>query len=187
MKAHQAHKWNIADTVTASRIALSLVLLFLPLRSVRFLAVYTLSGLTDAADGTLARKTGTAGDFGARLDSIADLSFFGVLMLKLLPVVYYEMPEGIWYGVCAVLVVRCAAYVVGAIRYRRFAPVHTWLNKLTGGAIFLLPYALVFSCGTGFLKIVCVLALLAAAEELAINIRFKEYCADRKSILRIKE
>ena len=187
MKAHQAHKWNIADTVTASRIALSLVLLFLPLRSVRFLAVYTLSGLTDAADGTLARKTGTAGDFGARLDSIADLSFFGVLMLKLLPVVYYEMPEGIWYGVCAVLVVRCAAYVVGAIRYRRFAPVHTWLNKLTGGAIFLLPYALVFSYGTGFLKIVCALALLAAAEELAINIRFKEYCADRKSILRIKE
>ena len=30
-------------------------------------------------------------------------------------------------------------------------------------------------------------ALLAAAEELAMNIRFKEYRADRKSILRIRE
>lgn len=186
MKTHQAHKWNIADTVTASRIALSLVLLFLPLRSVRFLAVYTLSGLTDAFDGYIARKSGTVSDFGARLDSIADLSFFGVLMLKALPVVYYEMPEGIWYAVCAVLVVRLTAYVVGALRYRRFAPLHTWLNKLTGGAIFLLPYALVFSYGTGYIRAVCALALLAAAEELAMNIRFKEYCADRKSILRIR-
>ena len=63
---------------------------------------------------------------------------------------------------------------------------HTWLNKLTGGAIFLLPYALTFSYGTGFIKIVCALALLAAAEELAINIRFHEYRTDRKSIVRIR-
>ena len=117
-----------------------------------------------------------------RLDSVADFGFFGVLMLKALPVVYSEMPEGIWYTVCAVLVVRIAAYIVGALRYRRFAALHTWLNKLTGGAIFLLPYALVFSYGTGYLRIVCALALLAAAEELAMNIRFKEYRADRKSI-----
>lgn len=182
MKTRQAHKWNIADTVTASRIALSLVLLFMPLRSVWFLAVYTLTGLTDASDGYIARKSGTVSDFGARLDSVADFSFFGVLMLKALPVVYSEMPEGIWYGVCAVLVVRLTAYAVGALRYRRFAALHTWLNKLTGGAIFLLPYALVFSYGTGYLRIVCALALLAAVEELAMNIRFKEYRADRKSI-----
>ena len=187
MKARQAHKWNIADTVTASRIALALVLLFMPLRSMHFLAVYTLSGLTDALDGYLARKNGTVSDFGARLDSIADLCFFGVVILKLLTVVFVELPECMWYAVCAVLAVRVAAYAVGALRYRRFAPVHTWLNKLTCGAIFILPYALVFSYGTGFLKIVCVLALLSAAEELAINIRFREYEADRKSILRIRE
>lgn len=187
MKARQAHKWNIADTVTASRIVLSLVLLFMPLRSVWFLAVYTLTGLTDASDGYIARKSGTVSDFGARLDSIADICFFGVLMLKLLPTVHNEMPEGIWYGVCAVFAVRLAAYIVGALRYRRFAPLHTWLNKLTGGAIFLLPYALVFAYATGYLRAVCTLALLAAAEELAINICFKEYHADRKSILRIRE
>lgn len=187
MKARQAHKWNIADTVTASRIVLSLVLLFLPLRSMHFLAVYTLSGLTDALDGYLARKNGTVSAFGARLDSIADLCFFGVVILKLLTVVFVELPECMWYAVCAVFAVRLAAYIVGALRYRRFAPLHTWLNKLTGGAIFLLPYALVFSYGTGYLRIVCALALLAAAEELAMNIRFKEYRADRKSILRIRE
>ena len=68
----QSHKWNTADTITSVRIAASLFLLLLPLRSVGFLVVYTLTGLTDVLDGWLARKTGTASDFGARLDSIAD-------------------------------------------------------------------------------------------------------------------
>ena len=66
----------------------ALFLLFLPLGSVRFLAVYTLAGLTDALDGWLARKTGTASPFGARLDSIADLLFYGILILWLFPVLW---------------------------------------------------------------------------------------------------
>ena len=75
----QVHRWNIADTITSVRIAASLLLLFLPLHSVGFFAIYTLTGLSDALDGWLARKTGTASDFGARLDSIADLLFYAVL------------------------------------------------------------------------------------------------------------
>ena len=181
------NKTTLPNLITALRIVGTAGLIFtVPLTPLYFV-IYTLCGLSDVLDGWLARHTGAASDFGARLDSIADICFFGVLMLKLLPAVHNEMPEGIWYTVCAVLVVRLMAYAVGALRYRRFAALHTWLNKLTGGAIFLLPYALVFSYGTGYLRIVCALALLAAAEELAINICFKEYHADRKSILRIRE
>ena len=68
---NQVHKRNTADSITAARMALSLILLVPSLRSAGFLAVYTLAGLTDALDGWLARKTGTASAFGARLDSIA--------------------------------------------------------------------------------------------------------------------
>ena len=78
-----AHKWNTADTITSVRIAASLLLLFLPLRSTRFIAVYTFTGLTDILDGWLARKTGTASDFGARLDSVADLLFYGIVLFPL--------------------------------------------------------------------------------------------------------
>ena len=76
----QVHPWNAADTITAVRMAASLILLIFPLRSAWFLAVYTLAGLTDALDGWLARKTGTVSEFGARLDSVADLLFYGVLL-----------------------------------------------------------------------------------------------------------
>ena len=177
---------TLPNLLTALRIAGAVCMIFMPPLTQAFFIIYTLCGVSDVLDGTIARARHSESDFGARLDSVADFSFFGVLMLKALPVVYSEMPEGIWYTVCAVLVVRLTAYAVGALRYRRFAALHTWLNKLTGGAIFLLPYALVFSYGTGYLRIVCALALLAAVEELAMNIRFKEYRADRKSILRIR-
>lgn len=182
-EAGQAHRWNTADTVTSVRMAASLFLLFLPLGSVRFLAVYTIAGLTDVLDGWLARKTGKASPFGARLDSIADLLFYGVLMLRLFPVLWKLFPGTIWYAVAAIVLVRLAAYAVAFCKYHRFAALHTWLNKLTGVAFFLLPYALATSLGVGYGWAVCLLALAASAEELMIHLCRAEYCPDRKSLL----
>ena len=158
----QVHPWNAADTITAVRMAASLILLIFPLRSAWFLAVYTLAGLTDALDGWLARKTGTA--FGTRLDSIADLLFYGVLLLRLFPVLRQALPVSVWYVVTAVALVRMVAYAVAAVKYHRFASLHTWLNKLTGGAVFLLPYVLALSTGVTYSWFVCALALAASLE-----------------------
>ena len=91
----QRHKWNAADTITSVRIALSLFLPFLPLRSAGFFAAYTVTGLTDVLDGWLARRTGTTSQFGARLDSIADLLFYGVLLFRLFPVLWQTLPVSI--------------------------------------------------------------------------------------------
>ena len=178
----KGHRWNPADTVTSVRMAASLVMLALPLRSAWFLAVYTLAGLTDVLDGWLARKTGTVSEFGARLDSMADLVFYGVLLLRLFPVLRQALPAAIWYAVAAVVLVRLVSYGAAAVKYHRFAFLHTWLNKLTGGATFLLPYALALSSGVTYSWFVCVLALAASAEELAIHLCRNEYRADRKTI-----
>lgn len=176
------HNWNVADTVTSIRIAASLFLLFPPLCSAGFFAAYILAGLTDALDGWLARKTGTASDFGARLDSIADLLFYGIVLFRLAPVLWQTMPVVIWYAVAVIILVRLAAYITAAIKYHRFASLHTWLNKLTGAAVFLLPCVLAVSTGIVYSWTVCVLAFTASLEELAIHLCRKDYCADRKSI-----
>ena len=177
-----AHRWSAADSVTSLRIAASLFLLFPPLGSAGFLAVYALTGLTDALDGWLARKTGTASDFGAKLDSIADLFFYAILLLRLFPELWQRLPAEIWYAVALIILVRLAAYAAAAIKYHRFASLHTWLNKLTGGAVFLLPLALTVSTGVGYCIIVCILAFAASLEELLIHLSRKDYRADRKSI-----
>ena len=178
----KAHKWNIADTITSVRIVASLLLPFLPLRSARFIAVYTFTGLTDILYGWLARKTGTASDFGARLDSIADLLFYGIVLFRLIPVLWQMMPAVIWYVVAAVILMRLAAYIAAAVKYHQFASLHTLLNKLTGAALFLLPYVLAASTGIIYSWAVCILALAASAEELTIHFCQKEYRADIKSI-----
>ena len=64
-----------ANGITLLRIVGTVVLLFSAPMSPLFLWIYTLTGLTDMPDGWIARKTGTADDFGARFDSIADLLF----------------------------------------------------------------------------------------------------------------
>ena len=179
----QVHKWNTADTITSVRIAASLFLLFLPWRSAGFLAIYTLTGLSDALDGWFARKTETASNFGARLDSIADLLFYGVLLFRFFPVLRQELPMAIWYAVAGILFVRIAAYAVAAIKFHCFASLHTWMNKLTGAAVFLLPYVFAVSTGVAYSWTVCILAFAASLEELMIHLCREDYCADRKSIL----
>lgn len=179
----KAHEWNMADTVTTMRMAASLFLLFIPLKSIWFLVIYTFAGLTDVLDGWLARKTGRASEFGARLDSVADLLFYSVLLTRLFPVLYQMLPGVIWYAVSGIVLVRLASYVTAAVKYHRFASLHTWLNKLTGAAVFLLPYVLFDSNIVVYSWAVCIIAFAASAEELAIHLLRTDYIANRKSIL----
>lgn len=180
-----AHKWSAADAVTILRMVGTLGLALLNPGTLWFFAVYTITGFSDVLDGWLARKTGTESDFGAKLDSIADLLFYTVMLIRLCPVMWEKLPMQIWYAVAGILFVRSAAYFIAAIKYRRFASIHNWLNKLTGGAIFLLPYILATSTGVVYSWTVCALACAASLEELAIHLRQKCYCADVKSILQL--
>lgn len=176
--------WTVANSITLIRLAGTIVLLFPNPMSPLFLGIYTLTGLTDVFDGWLARKTGTTSDFGARLDSIADLMFYAVILIRLFPVLRVILPVQIWYAVAGVLLVRLTAYCTAAIKYHRFASMHTYLNKLTGAAVFLLPYILMISSGVAYAWAVCILACAASAEELAIHLCRKSYCADTKTILK---
>ncbi|MGN1235256.1 MAG: CDP-alcohol phosphatidyltransferase family protein [Christensenellaceae bacterium] len=168
--------------ITTLRIVGTIGLLFLRPMSPLFLVVYTLTGLTDALDGWLARKTGTASEFGARLDSIADLLFYAVMLVGLLPVLWKMLPLAFWYAITVVLAVRLGSYLVAAIKYRRFASLHTYLNKGTGAMVFLLPYVLVRLKGVVYCWVACTLAFLASLEELIIHLSRKSYCPDVKSI-----
>ena len=179
----KTHEWNMADTVTTMRIGASSLLLFLSLDTIWFPAVYTFAGLTDVLDGWVARKTGRISEFGAKLDSIADLLFYGILLIRLFPVLYQILPGEIWYAVFALIAVRFASYAAAAVKYHRFASLHTWMNKLTGAAVFLLPYVLFSTASVIYSWAVCIFAFAASAEELAIHLLKADYIPDRKSFL----
>ena len=93
-----------------------------------------------------------------------------------------ELERGMLYCIGAVLVIRACSYVTAAVRYHRFASLHTILNKATGFCVFCLPYMLVQDFALRYCEITCVIAGLASTEEFLIHLLSKEYEPGRKFI-----
>ena len=175
-------KTMLPDCLTGLRIAGAIGLLFLRTGSPGFYGLYTLCGVSDMLDGWAARRLNAVSEQGARLDSAADLLLCTAAMVRLLPVLWALLPPAVWYGAAAVLVLRLISYGVAAVKYRRFAPLHTWLNKLTGAAVFAIPYGLLTPWSVPICAVACGLAALAAAEELLIHLCSGAYAPDVKTI-----
>ena len=166
-----ANRAWIPNSLTALRFFGGVALIFLPLPGAAFYVVYCICGLTDMLDGILARKLGTASPFGARLDSVADLTFYVVSMLRMLPFLRRRLPGWIWYVVFAVVTLRLAAYLVAAFRLHRFAAVHTIANKATGAMVFGVGPMLFLPWLTPYCIVLAAVATYSSAEELIMHLR----------------
>lgn len=175
---------NLPNCITATRIIGTLCLIPVQSLSPAFYGLYTLTGLTDVLDGWIARKMGNASELGAKLDSIADLIFYAVMLIKTFPILRTRLPVEIWYAVAMVLLLRLSAYLAAAVKYRRFASLHTYMNKLTGAAVFCVPYVISLPFAVPACWGICTVAAIASGEELLIHIRNKTYEQNRKTIWR---
>ena len=153
----------MANIITVARIVCSIALLFFPAFSPAFYALYIAAGVTDMVDGAVARKTGTAGDFGSKLDTAADFALVVACLVKLLPVVHAPAWLLIWVGVIAA--VKAVNLISGYAMHKRLVVLHTVMNKVTGVLLFLLPltFSLVDVKYTG--AAVCAVATFAAIQE----------------------
>ena len=91
-------KKHIANIITGSRIVLSLPLRFIPLTSAWFYVLYLLCGLSDMIDGTVARRTNSASELGAKLDTVSDFVFLSVALIKFVPHLHIQV--WLWKDVC---------------------------------------------------------------------------------------
>ena len=105
-----------------------------PAFSLGFFILYLICGLTDMVDGTIARKTNTASEFGAKLDSTADFIFVAAALLKILPVLAISC--WLWLWILGIALVKIANVISGFVREKRFMVEHTILNKSTGFLLF---------------------------------------------------
>ena len=157
-------KKHIANIITGSRIVFSLSLLFIPLSSAWFYALYLLCGLSDMIDGTVARRTSSASEFGARLDTVSDFVFMSVALIKFVPHLHIPVWLWIWIGIIAMIKLGNAAW--GFVRTKKLISPHTVLNKVTGLFLFLLPVTISFVGLNYALPIVCAVATVAAIHEV---------------------
>ena len=154
---------QIANIITSSRILCSVLLLFCPVFSASFYAFYVFGGFTDMIDGTVAKRTNSISNFGAKLDTIADIIFVFASLISVLPAIHMSRLLWIWCGIIAVI--KISNTIGGIIRQKKVLTQHTIANKITGLFLFLLPLTLQFFEVQYSIPIVCTVATFSAIQE----------------------
>ena len=121
----------VPNCITIFRILATLLLLFLSPEILAFYVIYLLAGASDVLDGTIARKYHLESRLGSKLDSIADICYYIVMVYKMLPELTLKLSKFYWYWVIAILGLRCISYFLSFRYEHQFASLHTILNKLT--------------------------------------------------------
>ena len=152
-----------ANIITLVRVLCSIALLFCPVFSVAFYSLYIAAGLTDIADGWVARKTNTVSELGSKLDTIADFIFVVICLFKLIPVLDIPTWLYIWIGIIALI--KIINIVSGYVVQKRFVAVHIVMNKVTGMLLFVLPLTFSFIDVRYSAVVVCIIATFAAVQE----------------------
>ena len=154
---------HIANTVTGCRILGSILLLFFPAFSAEFYIIYIICGFSDMIDGTIARKTNSTCEFGAKIDTSADLVFVTVSLIKILPTI--NIPQWLWIWGIVIAIIKIANIILGYVSEKQFVSLHTIMNKITGLLLFLLPLTLHFVELKYSSTVVCSIATFSAIQE----------------------
>ena len=154
---------NVANILTGFRILGSILLLFFPVFSEAFYSIYLLCGFSDMIDGTIARKTNSASELGAKMDTVADLVFVAVSLIKLLSAI--PIPEWLWIWVSVIVIIKFGNIIWGYVSRKQFISLHTIMNKVTGLLLFLLPLTLYFVELKYSSVVVCSVATFSAIQE----------------------
>ena len=155
---------NVANILTAFRIFGSILLLFFPVFSEVFYCIYILCGFSDMIDGTIARKTNSTSEFGAKIDTAADLAFITVSLIKILPIIH--IPRWLWIWGIAIAIIKIGNIIWGYASKKQFISLHTIMNKITG-LLFLLPLTLFFVELKYSSIAVCSIATFASIQEMS--------------------
>ena len=132
----------MANLITTVRIICSMVLLFCPVFSPAFYALYLTA---------------------AKFDTVADFVLVVVCLIKLIPVIH--MPSWLIIWIIVIAVIKTVNLISGYVMRREMVALHTAMNKVTGILLFVLPLTLTaidleYSCA-----VVCAVATFAAVQE----------------------
>ena len=155
---------QIANIITISRILSCIYLLLCPVFSIGFYIMYLFCGIRNMADGTIARKTKSISELGARLDTAADSVFVAVCFAKILPLM--QFPTWLWTWIVIIAIIKIGNVVLGLISSKKLVSIHTIWNKVTGFLLFLLPLTLSFIEPIYSSSVVCFMATFSAINEV---------------------
>ncbi len=126
---------QLPNIITSLRIAGSFGLLFCDVMGVAYWIIYALCGISDIADGWLARKLKCVTKKGALMDSLADICFVACCAWKLLPIL--ELPQWLWLWAGVIVAIKIVNQISAFVMYGRCCFPHTIANKAAGFLLFI--------------------------------------------------
>lgn len=176
-------RMTAANLLTAFRLLAAPVMLWLAFagQATHFLWLVCASFASDAADGFVARWSGGATVFGSRLDSLADAVCYTVIGVSVLLLFPHIVARELWVFLLLLASLVLPA-IAGLAKYGQLTSYHTWLVKLAVGTAALGLVLLLLDITSWPFRIAAVLGVLAAIEQVALTMRFKEPRSDVASI-----
>ncbi len=161
---------NFPNVISSFRVALAPVLIFLAIRQNDHLFLWALAAslLTDCFDGYVARYLKQVTEFGAKLDSWADLITYSVMLFGLLLIW-----PAVFNSEVVFLLIAFSCWIVPLLvcqsRFGRFPSYHTLAAKIT--AILIAPayYIAVIYSNPLFLRGVLLFYIWVAFEQVMIT------------------
>ena len=126
---------QLPNIITLLRIAGSLGLLLCDVTDVAFWIIYALCGISDIADGWLARKLKCVTKKGALLDSLADICFVACCVWKLLPIL--DLPQWLWLWAGVIVAIKIVNQLSVLVMCGHCCFPHTLANKWAGFLLFI--------------------------------------------------
>ncbi len=171
------------NLLTAFRLLCSPLLLLLAWQGNKtaFMVLLSAAFLSDALDGFVARLCGQVSEFGAKLDSRADVTLFSVITVS----VWWLWPEIVHNEALYVVIVILCYVLPTAVGYLKFHAVtsyHTWIVKCAVAAVALSLYVFFLGGPVWPFRLAAAICVLAAIEEIAITAVSQELHSDVRSL-----
>ena len=154
---------SLPNAISALRFLGAVCLLFFGVESCAFWVIYFVCGLSDMADGYLARQLGCESKVGAMLDSLADLVFVICCCFKLIPTLAFS--KWLWILGGVIVAIKVINQLSAFVLFKKFVFPHTVANKVTGVLLFVGVPITFFLEYTIPMAVVAVVATFAAVQE----------------------
>ena len=126
---------HLPNILSSLRIVGAVALLLCDVVGTTFWSLYALCGISDIADGWLARKLRCVTMKGALLDSLADICFVACCAWKLLPIL--ELPQWLWLLTGVIVAIKVVNQLSALVMYGCCRFPHTLANKWAGFLLFI--------------------------------------------------
>ncbi len=125
----------LPNILSSLRMVGAVALLPCNVSSSTFWVLYIVCGISDIADGWLARKLKCVTKTGALLDSLADICFVACCACRILPIL--ELPQWLWLWAGVIVAIKVMNQLSALVMYGRCRFPHTLANKWAGFLLFI--------------------------------------------------